>query len=104
MSTITSHFKQQKAHAPARQQKKPQQQPEAAVQALAEPDDGHSPSERELRQFDLDSRYGPCIGLTRLERWERAAKLGLEPPAHVRQLLTSSSADLSQECLWHGRV
>jgi hypothetical protein len=36
MSTITSHFKQQKAHAPVRQQKKPQQQPEA--QALAEPD------------------------------------------------------------------
>lgn len=90
MSTITSHFKQQKAHAPTRQQKNAQQQPQA-VPALAEQDgeqrawqklahgvaclhqqpgtaDGHSVTERELMQFDLDSRFGPCIGLTRLER------------------------------------
>jgi DNA polymerase delta subunit 4 len=24
--------------------------------------------------------YGPCVGVTRLERWERAAALGLNPP------------------------
>ena len=24
--------------------------------------------------------YGPCVGVTRMERWERAAALGLNPP------------------------
>lgn len=24
--------------------------------------------------------YGPCIGVTRMERWDRAAALGLNPP------------------------
>ena len=27
--------------------------------------------------------YGPCIGMTRLERWERAHALGLNPPTEV---------------------
>jgi hypothetical protein len=27
--------------------------------------------------------YGPCVGVTRLERWERAAALGLSPPVEV---------------------
>jgi DNA polymerase delta, subunit 4 len=27
--------------------------------------------------------YGPCVGVTRLERWERAAALGLNPPPEV---------------------
>ena len=25
-------------------------------------------------------QYGPCVGMTRLERWQRAESLGLEPP------------------------
>ena len=27
--------------------------------------------------------YGPCVGVTRLERWERAFALGLNPPDEV---------------------
>ena len=27
--------------------------------------------------------YGPCIGVTRLQRWERAEALGLDPPQVV---------------------
>ena len=27
--------------------------------------------------------YGPCIGVSRLERWERAHLLGLNPPPEV---------------------
>lgn len=46
--------------------------------------------ENTLRQFDLDMRYGPCVGLSRLRRWERAQALGLQPPSCVRDLLTSS--------------
>jgi hypothetical protein len=40
----------------------------AAVHVCA-PCTGDTPEEeRVLRQFDLDTRYGPCAGMTRLER------------------------------------
>lgn len=39
--------------------------------------------EKVLRHFDLSSQYGPCIGITRLNRWKRADKLGLKPPVEV---------------------
>ena len=29
------------------------------------------------------SEYGPCVGMTRFERWERAKSLGLNPPKEV---------------------
>lgn len=29
------------------------------------------------------SRYGPAVGMTRLDRWKRAAAWGLEPPEEV---------------------
>lgn len=62
------------------------------------------PEERRLRLFDLDKRYGPCIGMTRTERWRRAQELGLDPPAEVRELLASSGGVASEACLWTGRV
>ena len=37
-----------------------------------------------LRAFDLMLQYGPCVGLSRLERWHRA---GQHPPAHFFCLL-----------------
>ena len=40
--------------------------------------------EEELRQFDLNLKYGPCIDLTRMERFKRAEKFGLDPPKHIR--------------------
>ena len=30
--------------------------------------------------------YGPCVGMTRLERWERAHAFGLNPPPEVSPL------------------
>ncbi|XP_058161092.1 DNA polymerase delta subunit 4 isoform X8 [Dasypus novemcinctus] len=33
-----------------------------------------------LRQFDLAWQYGPCTGITRLQRWHRAQQMGLDPP------------------------
>ncbi|CAL1714040.1 unnamed protein product [Somion occarium] len=36
-----------------------------------------------LRVFDLSYQYGPCIGVSRLERWNRADALGLNPPPEV---------------------
>lgn len=36
-----------------------------------------------LRVFDNTYEFGPCVGMTRLERWERAQALGLNPPPEV---------------------
>ncbi|KAM3390067.1 hypothetical protein ACQJBY_011933 [Aegilops geniculata] len=54
-------------------------------------------AERKAREFDMDVRYGPCLGLTRAQRWQRAAALGLAPPPHA---LCSHH----QPCLREGRV
>lgn len=40
-----------------------------------------------LRDFDLTSVYGPCLGLTRMQRWERAQLCNLNPPDQVRSVL-----------------
>ncbi|KAJ1338659.1 DNA polymerase delta subunit 4 [Microdochium nivale] len=44
-------------------------------------------SEKVLRYFDVSSQYGPCIGITRLRRWQRAERLGLNPPVEVLAVL-----------------
>ena len=56
---------------------------------------------RKLRAFDLDARYGPCLGMTRLERWERAQANGLNPPAEIKALVQGSSDPARKENLWH---
>lgn len=55
-----------------------------------------------LRQFDLAWQYGPCTGITRLQRWHRAEQMGLEPPPEVRQVLQTHPGDPRfQFSLWH---
>ncbi|XP_074951325.1 DNA polymerase delta subunit 4 [Phalacrocorax aristotelis] len=55
-----------------------------------------------LRRFDLAWEYGPCTGITRLQRWERAQALGLSPPSPVRDALLEhqDSPDVTYS-LWH---
>jgi len=52
-----------------------------------------SPVHHILRIFDLSYEYGPCVGVTRLERWERAAALGLNPPSEVREILMTKEGN-----------
>ncbi|CAI5521934.1 unnamed protein product [Closterium sp. Naga37s-1] len=59
-------------------------------------------AERALQLFDMDMAFGPCTGLSRLERWQRANRLGLNPPPHVRALLESASC--REDSVWEGRV
>ncbi|XP_043693946.1 DNA polymerase delta subunit 4 [Telopea speciosissima] len=59
-------------------------------------------SEDLLRQFDMNMAYGPCIGMSRLDRWERANSLGLDPPKELGDLLRGGKVGV--ECLWDGRV
>ncbi|XP_062431979.1 DNA polymerase delta subunit 4 isoform X3 [Rhea pennata] len=55
-----------------------------------------------LRHFDLCWEYGPCTGITRLQRWERAQALGLNPPAYVRDALLKHQDDPAVTySLWH---
>ncbi|XP_042670016.1 DNA polymerase delta subunit 4 [Centrocercus urophasianus] len=55
-----------------------------------------------LRRFDLAWEYGPCTGITRLQRWERARALGLNPPATIRDALLEHRDDPAVTySLWH---
>lgn len=61
--------------------------------------------ERVLRAFDFSTKFGPCVGLTRLQRWERAARLQLDPPVEVKQLLDKyGSSSRLNECVWAGHI
>jgi len=42
-----------------------------------------------LRSFDLNSKFGPCLGIPRKTRWQRADKFGLAPPSRVYDLLAA---------------
>ncbi|RIA96804.1 DNA polymerase delta, subunit 4-domain-containing protein [Glomus cerebriforme] len=64
-------------------------------------DEDYTPIDKLLHAFDLNYQFGPCIGLTRLERWERAHRLGLNPPEEVRDALTNPELN---ECVFYGRV
>ncbi|KAK2815501.1 hypothetical protein Q5P01_025968 [Channa striata] len=48
---------------------------------------------QKLRLFDLDWRFGPCAGISRLQRWERAKLHGLNPPEEIRELLLKTHTD-----------
>ncbi len=63
--------------------------------------------EKRLRsEFDLETKYGPVVGLTRLERWERAVRLGLEPPVWVRDAITQHGTghDVNAHVFTSGKV
>ncbi|KAI9722005.1 MAG: hypothetical protein M1812_001965 [Candelaria pacifica] len=49
--------------------------------------EGVSINEKILRHFDLSSQYGPCIGIARMKRWNRANNLNLHPPIEVLTVL-----------------
>ncbi|PNW82761.1 hypothetical protein CHLRE_06g292950v5 [Chlamydomonas reinhardtii] len=65
-----------------------------------------SQDEQKLRKFDLTTKFGPCAGISRLERWERAAKFGLGPPEEVRAIILAAggAGSAADKGLWHERV
>ncbi|KAL3502326.1 hypothetical protein ACH5RR_036775 [Cinchona calisaya] len=65
-------------------------------------EDDYDAQEEVLRQFDMNMAYGPCLGMTRLARWERAKALGMNPPEDVGRLLEAGK--VRAECLWDGCV
>ncbi|XXQ32962.1 DNA polymerase delta subunit 4 [Plasmodiophora brassicae] len=59
-----------------------------------------SDAEIALRQFDMDPKYGPCIGLTRQQRWQRAKDFGLDPPQLILDILKSPDHNVPSHSLW----
>ncbi|XP_004504729.1 uncharacterized protein [Cicer arietinum] len=111
MSSVSGFYKQKKnANKKSSKSKKPPihaatfdskvAKPSPLLSRNANPDlqDEHNESESVLRQFDMNMVYGPCMGMTRLARWERATKLGLNPPQEIENLLKSGK--VQQESLW----
>jgi hypothetical protein len=61
-----------------------------------ESSDAHPiPDEGILRDFDLNTKYGPCCSLTREERWTRAFALRLNPPVDILRLIRNTSHNTS---------
>lgn len=49
-----------------------------------------------LRIFDLSSKYGPSVGVSRLQRWERSKKWGLNPPDEIKEILMTEQGEDDQ--------
>lgn len=107
---ITDAFKQVKSHSvQARKNIKKEAVVNDAEIARKTPDLSYKRDEKQfsvdleiLRSFDLQAEYGPCIGITRLERWERANRFGLNPPKIVRDIAEKNKEDERYvECVWH---
>jgi DNA polymerase delta subunit 4 len=62
--------------------------------------------ENQLRLFDLNLKYGPIIGISRLDRWNRAERFELSPPSQVRDILLDKNIQIKNknECIWFGLV
>ncbi|KAI1786982.1 DNA polymerase delta, subunit 4-domain-containing protein [Ganoderma leucocontextum] len=60
-----------------------------------------------LRVFDLSYEYGPCVGVSRLDRWDRAHALGLNPPPEVKEILLTKEGytdDQFSQSVFYGEV
>ncbi|KFG79384.1 putative DNA polymerase delta subunit 4 [Metarhizium anisopliae] len=59
--------------------------------------EGLSVNDKVLRYFDVCSQYGPCIGIDRMKRWQRAERLGLRPPIEVLSVLLKEEKKFNKE-------
>mmetsp|Transcript_512 Transcript_512/g.860 ORF Transcript_512/g.860 Transcript_512/m.860 type:complete len:117 (+) Transcript_512:206-556(+) len=48
-----------------------------------------------LRKFDLDMKYGPCAGISRTQRYNRAVELGMAPPEWIPEYIEKSGREKS---------
>lgn len=94
---VTDTFKAKKKSRPIAKSGKGQSEPQPSSSKAAEEEDF-----KILKEFDLNWEYGPSMGITRLERWNRAAKHGLNPLPLVRQLVEEHKDDERYtQCLWN---
>ncbi|TWW59504.1 DNA polymerase delta subunit 4 [Takifugu flavidus] len=89
---ITDSFKVVKK---ARRERKREKRPSPPRQQKKEAEVVHEEELQKLQQFDLDWRFGPCTGISRLQRWERAKLHNLNPPDEIKELLLKTQSDPS---------
>ncbi|XP_029291537.1 DNA polymerase delta subunit 4 [Cottoperca gobio] len=88
---ITDSFKVvKKAKRRVKREKRP---PSPAPHRVTETETVREEELHKLRQFDLDWTFGPCTGISRLQRWERAKLHGLSPLEEIRDLLLQTHTD-----------
>ncbi|KAK7246194.1 hypothetical protein RIF29_41054 [Crotalaria pallida] len=98
---MKKYYRQRKKAANNRSSKSKKKSKISRVPCQAE----YDPEEEILRKFDMDMAYGPCVGVTRLERWERAQKMGLNPPQEIERILKSDKdIKVQQQCLWNKKI
>ncbi|KAI4371245.1 hypothetical protein MLD38_019507 [Melastoma candidum] len=78
------------------------QPPALVAHGFLDLQEDHGKDEELLRDFDMNMAYGPCLGMSRAARWDRAQKLGLNPPKEVEVILKSGR--VGSDCLWEGCV
>lgn len=83
--TVKDHFRVSKAST-RNSQKKP-----ALATTPPAPED--AAAKQTLLEFDFNPSYGPFSGLTRMQRWQRAADAALDPPPQVKELLLHYGLD-----------
>ncbi|XP_030208279.1 DNA polymerase delta subunit 4 isoform X1 [Gadus morhua] len=94
---ITDSFMVVKKRRHVKREKRPPSPPQNETETITE----QELELQELKQFDLDWKYGPCTGISRLQRWERAQVHGLNPPQEIRELLLRTNNDLQfTRSLW----
>ena len=93
MSTSSTSADKDKKH----QQKLPETPPETDRKKVPE----HVMAR--LKQFDLDIEFGPCTGVTRQERYDRAISLGKQPDPHIESWLQQYGHGINQH-LWHNEL
>lgn len=56
----------------------------------------------QLMLFDLNVNYGPCLGISRLDRWNRAEAFGLSPPIQIKEILLDKNIRIQDknESIW----
>ncbi|KAE8702333.1 pentatricopeptide repeat-containing protein [Hibiscus syriacus] len=64
--------------------------------------DDFDEEEQVLRLFDMNMAFGPCIAIPRLDRWERAQRLGLNPPKEIESILKRGK--VNPQSLFDGRI
>ncbi|KAE8733687.1 DNA polymerase delta subunit 4 [Hibiscus syriacus] len=65
-------------------------------------EDDFDEEQQVLRQFDMNMEFGPCIGIPRIDRWERARRLGLNPPKEIESILKRGK--VKRQSLFGGRT
>jgi hypothetical protein len=59
-----------------------------------------------LEAFDKNTKYGPCVGIPRSQRWARAQRLNLSPPPEVMAIIEASHDELIERDIFctHNRM